>query len=120
MMRHQVSKVWAGFLLILVSAGLALTQNATGSIHGTVMDPHNAVVPNATITVTNKATGGARKLTSASEGAYTVENLLPGECEIRVEAAGLGAQIAAATVTTGNTTTATFRCRSAQSATLWL
>jgi hypothetical protein len=120
MMRHQVSKVWAGFLLILVSAGLALTQNATGSIHGTVMDPHNAVVPNATITVTNKATGGARKLTSASEGAYTVENLLPGEYEIRVEAAGLGAQIAAATVTTGNTTTATFRCRSAQSATLWL
>src|SRR5262245_16788378 len=107
-MRHQVSKVWAGFLLILFSAGLALTQNATGSIHGTVMDPHNAVVPNATITVTNKATGGARKLTSASEGAYTAENLLPGEYEIRVEASGFGAQIVVATVTTGNTTTADF------------
>jgi hypothetical protein len=60
-MRHQVSKLWASFLMILISAGFALTQNPTGSIHGTARDPHNAVVPNATITVTYKATNAVRK-----------------------------------------------------------
>jgi hypothetical protein len=108
MMRHQVSKLWASFLMILISAGFALTQNPTGSIHGTARDPHNAVVPNATITVTYKATNAMRKLTTSSDGAYTVENLLPGEYEVKVEAEGFGTQVVTATVVTGNTTTGDF------------
>src|SRR5262249_7429779 len=67
-MRHQVSKLWASFLMILISAGFALTQNPTGSIHGTARDPHNAEVPNATITVTYKATNAVRKLATSSDG----------------------------------------------------
>jgi hypothetical protein len=94
--------------MILISAGFALTQNPTGSIHGTARDPHNAVVPNATITVTYKATNAMRKLTTSSDGAYTVENLLPGEYEVKVEAEGFGTQVVTATVVTGNTTTGDF------------
>ena len=107
-MRHQVLKLWASFLMILISAGFALTQNPTGSIHGTARDPQNAVVPNATITVTNKATNAVRKLATSSDGAYTVENLLPGEYEVKVEAEGFGTQVVTATVVTGSTTTGDF------------
>ena len=49
---------------VLLPAGHA--QNATGSVNGTVTDPNGAVVPSANITITNKATGGARKLTTNS------------------------------------------------------
>src|SRR2546427_7193425 len=56
-------------LLLLVVALLTLAarttfpvmaQNPTGSIRGVVKDQQGAVILNATVTVTNKATGGVR------------------------------------------------------------
>jgi hypothetical protein len=107
-MRFRQSQFLSGFLLLLVCAAAGLAQNATGSITGTVTDPNNDVVANATITVTNKATGAVRKVATRSGGAYSVENLLPGEYEVRVEAQGFVTQLQALPVVVGNTTTGNF------------
>lgn len=107
-MRFRQSQFLSGFLLLLVYAGAGLAQNATGAITGTVTDPNNDVVANATITVTNKATGAVRKVTTRSGGVYSVENLHPGEYEVKVEAQGFITQLQALPVAVGNTTTGNF------------
>ena len=56
-----------------------MAQNPTGSIRGIVTDQHGAVIQNANVTVTNKATGDTRKINAGTDGIYAVENLLPGE-----------------------------------------
>jgi len=97
-----------GFLLVLVCAGAGLAQNATGSITGAVTDPNNEAIPSATVTVTSKATGAVRKVPTKGEGNYTVENLIPGEYEVRVESQGFVTQVQVLLVQVGASTTGNF------------
>ena len=81
-----------------------LAQNPTGSIRGTVTDQQGAVIQNATVTVTNKATGDSRKVSSGGDGIYQVENLHAGEYDVRIEAAGFATQnLTSLGVQTGST-----------------
>src|SRR5262245_31166981 len=107
-MRFRKVQYCSGFLLVLVCAAVALAQNATGSITGTVTDPRGAVLPDASGTVTNTATGATRKLTTGSEGNYSAENLAPGEYEVKVEASGFTSQIKTLVVQVGNTANGAF------------
>ena len=66
----------------------AFAQIQTGRIAGTVYDPNKAVVPNATVTVTNTETKVAQKVLSKSAGEYVVPALNPGIYEIHVSASG--------------------------------
>jgi len=66
---------------------------ATGSIQGSVTDPNGAVVPGATITITNKATGQASKTSSSASGTYSSGALTPGDYEVRIEAKGFQTQV---------------------------
>lgn len=59
-----------------------------GTVVGTLQDPSGAVVPNATVTLTNKETGQTRETTTDSQGNYSVPNLLPGVYEVKVGAPG--------------------------------
>jgi len=70
--------------LLLCSALLA--QNS--SLTGTVSDPSGAVIPNATITLSNEQTGLQRVAISDSQGRYTYDSLLPGTYRIAAKAAG--------------------------------
>jgi hypothetical protein len=70
------------------SAAQSLT---TGAIAGTVTDPTGAVVPNATVTVTNTGTGQVRNTTSGPDGTYTVPLLNPGQYDVKVNATGFRA-----------------------------
>src|SRR5262245_26874178 len=107
-MRFRKVQFCSGFLLALVCAAASLAQNATGSIAGTVTDQNNDVVSNATITVTNRATGAVRKGATRGAGVYSVENLFPGEYEVKVEAQGFVTQLQTLPVVVGNTTTGNF------------
>src|SRR5262249_24183137 len=82
----------------------AVGQNPTGSVRGTVTDEHAAVITNAMVTVTNKATGSSRKVSTGGDGIYAVDNLLPGTYEVKIEAQGFATQVITATVQVGNTT----------------
>jgi len=92
-------------LAMIASMALpAHAQSPVGSIRGTVTDEHGGVITNATVTVTNKATGDTRKVTTGGDGIYAVDNLLPGQYDVRIEAQGFATYSIVATVQVGNTT----------------
>jgi hypothetical protein len=102
-------KFWFVFILCLSLTTFSLlpasaqSTIATGSIQGTVTDPNGAVVPNAAITITNKATGQVSKITSSGSGTYSSGALIPGEYEVRIEAKGFHTQVLNIPVQVGNT-----------------
>src|SRR6266850_254439 len=76
------SKVFLALCITLMST-VAFAQEPTGSIEGTVTDPQNAVVQNATVTVRNVATNFTRTTTSTENGHYRVSQLPPGAYEVK-------------------------------------
>ncbi len=66
----------------------AHAQAIFGSIFGTVTDASGAVVPNATITVTDTAKGITVTAQSNASGEYTVGHLIPDPYSVKIEAAG--------------------------------
>lgn len=106
-MRIKYKRLLLAITMMALAANLALpvlAQNPTGAIRGTVTDPQGAIVANANVTVTNKATGESRSLNTGTDGIYAVENLLPGTYEVKVEAQGFSTQVITAMVQVGNTT----------------
>src|ERR1700753_407220 len=86
------------FITFSMLPAAAQSTVATGSIQGTVTDPNGAVVPSASVTITNKATGQTRKLTSNSSGSFQSGALPPGDYEVRIEAKGFQTQLLKLTV----------------------
>ena len=76
-------------IVFILAISLAAQSN-TGSITGVVSDPNGAVVPNATVTVTNQGTNETRTVQTDDEGRYDVPSLATGT--YTVEASGGGFQ----------------------------
>ena len=74
-------------IVFMLAISLAAQSN-TGSITGVVTDPNGAVVPNATVTVTNQGTNEARTVQTDADGRYEVPSLSNGVYTI--EASGTG------------------------------
>ncbi len=83
---RTLSRAGLGLLVVLV-ATVALAQD-TGSIRGTVSDTTGAVVPGATVTMTNDATRFARTMVSDAKGEYYFGAVSPGSYTMRVEIPG--------------------------------
>lgn len=83
-------------LLLLVSSATLLGQIATTSLRGVIKDPSGAVIPGATVTITNNATGQSQSATSGPTGEYTFAQIAPAQYTIKVAATGFGAQTKAA------------------------
>src|SRR5215472_6305928 len=82
-----------GFMTVLRTIAalllfLATAPAQTARITGRVTDRTGAVVPGASVTVTNSETGAERKVTANEEGYYAAPLLLPGEYRVTVEHAG--------------------------------
>lgn len=75
-------------LAFLILAPWLYAQIQTGRITGTIYDPNKAVVPGATITVTNKATNVTRKVTANEVGGYVVPSLDPGLYDVSAGSQG--------------------------------
>ncbi|HYL39095.1 MAG TPA: carboxypeptidase-like regulatory domain-containing protein [Bryobacteraceae bacterium] len=104
MLRRTSVLMFLGFLLIWAAATVQ-AQAPTGVISGTVTDQTGAVMPNVSVTVTEKTTGTARTLTTNNSGLYSAPALLAGDYEVRAESAGFRTMVRQATVTAGNTIT---------------
>src|ERR1700722_2873709 len=76
----------------------------TGTITGTVTDDSSAVVPNANITITNKATGFSRATATSAEGYFSAPALSSGEYEVKAEVSGFRTVVRPATVQAGEST----------------
>src|SRR6266852_2901727 len=81
---------WAGLLLVSLAVGPlpAFAQIDRGAIVGTVLDGSGAVVRQATVTVTNKATDVALATDVNDTGEYQVSALIPGTYSVKVSAQG--------------------------------
>src|SRR5262245_56453690 len=76
------------FGLLTFCSPFAFAQQETATITGEVRDANGSVVPKATITVTNVATGVNIKSETNDQGLYTVPSLKPGSYSITVEKTG--------------------------------
>lgn len=82
-----VFHILGGLLLLTMSTVVGFAQTS-GEMSGLVTDPSGAAVSGASVTITNKATGATRNVTTNSEGLYSFPSLLPGVYELRVEQSG--------------------------------
>ncbi len=81
--------LWCLFVsaAVLLAAPHTLAQiGGTGSIQGVVTDATGAVIPNATVTATNTATGVKTTRQTTGAGLYVLAPLPPGEYKITVSA----------------------------------
>jgi outer membrane receptor protein involved in Fe transport len=78
----------AVLVLALLVAMPLWSQTNKGSISGTIFDPSGAVLPGATVTITNIGTGHKIVVTTTDKGAYQAPNIDPVDYRIDVEAPG--------------------------------
>lgn len=74
-------------LLLVLLASHAFGQDTT-SLRGTVTDLTGAVIPGATVTMTNVANQAVRTTSSGEDGTYTFPQVVPGLYELKAVSAG--------------------------------
>jgi hypothetical protein len=79
------------FLLLLAAPWLSAQSNTT-ALSGTVVDVSGAMVPGATINISNAASGTTQSTHTKSKGEFSFEQLPPGTYEVKVTAAGFSEQ----------------------------
>ena len=72
----------------VILAAAAYAQVLTGTLTGSVVDPTDAVIPGASVTVTDLETNREYKVTSDAAGMFTVTNLPNGFFRVSVDAKG--------------------------------
>jgi hypothetical protein len=94
-------------LAVLMLPGTLKAQSLiSGNIAGTVTDATGAAIPNATVTVTSKGTGGVQTAVSNGTGGYHVPLLEPGDYTLAVTAQGFQQTTTTVSVSAGVVTTA--------------
>ncbi len=78
----------ACFTLVLFACVPSLLGQASGTIHGTVMDASGAVVPGVGISITNTGTNMARNITADDVGQYVAPLLPVGSYSVKAEKQG--------------------------------
>src|SRR5687767_5756083 len=59
-----------------------------GSVLGSIQDQSGSVVPNVTVTITNRDTGLQLEVKTDETGNYTINNVLPGTYTVRTNVTG--------------------------------
>jgi hypothetical protein len=84
---------WSLALLVLLAVGLLgtsphLQAQTTASLSGNVVDTTGAVIPGATVSLTNIASRDKRDVTSNSSGYFTFAGVIPGTYTVEIAAPG--------------------------------
>jgi hypothetical protein len=86
-----------GLKILAVTAVLAgfsvcsLFAQTFGEVTGRVTDPSGAVIPGASVTLTNVNNNAVRNVVTTEAGAYTFPSIAPGLYRLRAELAGFKA-----------------------------
>ena len=84
------TKALTALFAVLVSVflvGNINAQSGTTGVKGAVKDQQGAVIPGATVKLTNPNTGFSRTVTTTDEGIYTFPGIAPGTYQVEVSAA---------------------------------
>src|SRR5882724_12240562 len=88
-MKNLVLSSLAVVAALLLAEGIALGQIAgSGTIQGTITDASGAVIPQATVSAINVATGVTTVRHTTGAGLYVLSPLSPGEYNVRIAAGG--------------------------------
>jgi hypothetical protein len=86
--RLRIRKGSVVVLLTLLLTVISFAQSTTGTITGTVLDSTNALIADATVTITNQATAATRIVKTNEAGVFVATQLPPGRYDIAVEKTG--------------------------------
>jgi hypothetical protein len=100
---HQ-RRIAAVMSLAFIAAVLCFGQAFTANLTGVLSDASGAVIPNATVTLTNQGTNEKRTTTTTGEGRYLFSQLLPGAYSLSAEAPGFKAFVQSGIVLNANQT----------------
>ncbi|HEY7284091.1 MAG TPA: carboxypeptidase regulatory-like domain-containing protein [Vicinamibacterales bacterium] len=84
----RISRALVLGALLVLNASLALAQVDRATLSGLVKDTAGAMVPGATVTVTNLGTSVESHQQTSEAGSYQVGNLIPGRYRVEVELSG--------------------------------
>jgi hypothetical protein len=105
-----------GLLTCNMAFGQAVSVNG-GSIQGTITDASNAVINNATITISSPETGFLKTLQTDSAGFYSIGPLNPGPYQLTIEAPAFSRLIVQTVVRTGTATAGSYKLSLGQATT---
>ena len=98
--------IFVALAAVLFAAVLLNAQSITqGNVRGTVTDPSGAVVPGATVTLKNTATGASQTRTTNGSGFYEFALLPPGSYSVAVTAPNYKEASQSVNVSVGQVTT---------------
>ena len=87
-MKWVVARFAAVATLLWLTALPTHAQSGTSSLTGLVTDPQQAVLPGASVTLTNTATGASRAVVTNDSGIYGFSAVQPGTYSLKVELSG--------------------------------
>ena len=91
--KARTGVLWSAIFVLMAFCGsIAADAQFNASLRGTVSDPSGAVIPGATVTLTEKSTGRAKVSQSDPNGLYTFNALAPGDYSVTAERQGFKKQ----------------------------
>ena len=80
---------YSAIAIVLLLPATALPQASSSTVRGTVFDSAHAIVPKASVTLTNTATNVARTTETNESGLYVFPGVIPGPYKVTTEAPGM-------------------------------
>jgi outer membrane receptor protein involved in Fe transport len=88
MIRNKTTLPVLFLTLLLFGAGNAWAQTRIGTVSGSVKDPNGALVPGASVTISQPVTGYKQTVQTDAQGAFRLVNIPFNTYKVRAEAAG--------------------------------
>jgi len=103
MVKKVIFSIAFAFLIsFLTLAAMSVPANAqalnAGAVSGVVVDPNNANIPNASVTLSNPVTGYKRTVTSEADGSFQFNDVPPNNYQLSVTATGFAPATQSVTV----------------------
>ena len=96
-------------LLPLFVTTALLAQSSTTSVRGVVTDPSGAIVPGATVTISDTASGFTATRTTSGQGEFQFVQIAPGKYTFKASAAGFAVQTTVANLLVSQPATLNFK-----------
>lgn len=101
-----IRRVWIYIVACLASlillSPLVFGQNVSASLKGTIVDPQNAAIPGALVTLTNTKTSATFHSTSETDGTFVFPVLAAGDYKLAIDAKGFKRYAISSVVLTPN------------------
>src|SRR3989440_10973159 len=97
MIHRSITKFTLRLVLLLAVAviasapALAQALGSAGTVTGVITDPNGAVVPSASVTISNPITGYTRTVNTEADGTFRFNDVPPNNYHLSISATGFGA-----------------------------